>query len=1395
MLKHRPAAPQNTLVLTDTDLTETGKLLLNIFQDTPAASTSDSAASVALPLTEAQRELWMAMQMSEVAARSFNDSVSLRLSGPLDTTALFEALQKVVNRHDALRTAFNLTGEYQLISRAAILKMPLTDLSHCDEDQQAASTTEIIAHEVQTCFDFEQAPLLRVHLVKLSDHYHVLLLTTPYIICDGWSLGVVLHELGVLYTALRTGVPSALDTPMQFSEYVDWRARRQAGPNGQMAAAYWTDRFSDAIPILELPTDRPRPAVRSYNGALQTASAGNDLCAELQCLAKDQSSPVFNILLAAFEVWLYRLTCQNDLVVGIRVAGQVPADGHNLVGHCVNFLPLRQNLDKNLRFTEFLSVIQSSVLDACNHQHYTLGNLVRNLHLPRDPSRMPLMSVAFNVDCRTSVAQFSDLRAEVLTNPKPYTHFDIKLNVVETGNGLTMEWYYNTDLFDEATVRRLMGYYETLLAGIVAEPLQRISHLMLMNDAQRHEQLVGWNNTTMNYPREMCFHQLFEAQVEHGPDAVALMFEGGTLSYRELNSRANRLAHHLRTLGVKPDMLVGLCLERSLEMVVALLAILKAGGAYVPLDPAYPAARLAHMLEDAEVAVLITHQKLISGLPPHQARVVCLDDEGALSGAHTNPVSISTAEHLAYVIYTSGSTGKPKGIEITHRALVNFLCAMREQPGLTKQDVLLAVTTLSFDIAGLELLLPLIVGARIVIADRDTAMDGNLLIKQLDTAGITILQATPATWRLLLEAGWQGTPGLKMLCGGEALTRELAEQLLARGAHLWNMYGPTETTVWSLVYQVFSGTGPVPIGRPIANTRLYILDADNQPVPVGVVGELHIGGDGLARGYRNLPRLTAEKFIPDPFAANPDSRLYRTGDLARYLPDGTLECLGRIDHQVKISGYRIELGEIEARLAAYPGVHASVVVVREDVPGDKYLMAYVVTRTEIAVNPDDLRDFLKQSLPAYMMPAAIILLPALPLMPNGKIDRNALPISERTTGNRNNYLAPRNPLEFQLTRLWEKLLRITPIGIHDDFFVLGGNSLLAMRLIAWIEKSLRIKLPLVTLFHAPTIAQLAGALAQEAAPSVWSSLVPMQLKGSKPPLFFAPGTGGNLLQFRNLVKDIGTEQPFFGLQPEALDGIQAPLTCIEDMAAHYLKVIRTVQPEGPYYLGGWCLGAVVIFEMAQQLLEQGESVGAPLIMIDPADTVSESSEAVPLGYDRLKLHKERLAHLTAGAKIVYLFKRVHGKIKVMLLRGRDSLIRICYKSSIYFGRPVPVRLREKYVIDADEKALMNYVPKSYAGKIILLLASQELGTGNYEPREEWIGRAQGGMEVYLLNGNHKTVFHFPHVLNLAEKIRTILLSVFKVSKPDEIPGSVVSAAYDVPADYPLCASSPIAQEI
>ncbi|MBU6399317.1 MAG: amino acid adenylation domain-containing protein [Verrucomicrobia bacterium] len=1086
----------------------------------PAAAPDPTAAAQAtLPLTEGQREIWFATQMGENASCAFNESCLLHLRGTVHLPAIRGALQALVDRHEALRTTLSPTGDTQRVHRQLTLELPLSDLSaHAEPDRQRQRDA-LVAQAVQEPFDLVRGPLLRARLLRLAAAEHLLIVTVHHIICDGGALSMLLREWAALYSAAG-GDQGPPPPAASFSEYVRRQIAREQSPDRAADEAYWLKHFAGELPAPNLPTDRPRPAARGFGGARQSGALDPALSQRLRQWSARQGATPFVTLLAAYSMLLGRLTGQDDLVIGIPTAdrdlpasltrvrkdggaglppaGQVGPRGETLVGHCIQFLPLRLRLTGDPSFAAHLEAVKEVFFHALDHRYCGYGRLLRKLNLPHDPNRMPLVTATFTMDRLRESLSFSGLETTLLPNPHVLSPFDLAFTVLETGETLKLDARYRTDLFDAATVQRWVAHFETLLRAVLADPAQPLSRLPLLTAAERHQLLVQWNQTQSDYPRTACVHHLIQQQVARTPEAVALTFGHQSLTYRQLDQQANHLAARLRRRGVGPDARVGLCLPRGLDLVVALVGILKAGGAYVPLDPAYPKERLAWMLEDSQAALVLSQPDLAPSLPIQPDKILCLDHaappdeaacpptagplaDGGPDGARTRAVN---AENLAYVIYTSGSTGRPKGVMVTHRNVVSFLHAMRAQPGIEAGDVLLAITTLSFDIAGLEIFLPLTVGAKVVLADREMASDAPRLAALLEASGATIMQATPSTWRLLVEAGWAGHPRLKLLCGGEALPRELATQLGGRGAGLWNLYGPTETTIWSSAQPVPPGTGIVPIGRPIANTQFYILDCHGQPAPVGVPGELFIGGDGVARGYWNQPELTREKFIPDPYRDQPDARLYRTGDRARYRPDGTVEFLGRADHQVKIRGHRIELGEIETVLARHPALRQAAVVARQDTPGDQRLVAYVVSATDPPPGIGALLDHVRQQLPDHMVPAAFVFLQHLPLTPNGKLDRRALPEPETTRPELSEaFRAPRTAIEISLAQIWREVLRLDRVGTQDNFFDLGGHSVLAAQVLARIQQAFGLELPLRVIFEHPTLAGLATVLDQTPRPA------------------------------------------------------------------------------------------------------------------------------------------------------------------------------------------------------------------------------------------------------------------------------------------------------------------------
>lgn len=1040
------------------------------------------------PTSFAQERLWFLDQF-EPGSALYNLTISMRIKGDVSIPALQSSINTLVERHETLRTIFGTEDgrPIQIILSKLQLPMVLEDRTGFPTSEQDAELSRFAQAELEIPFDLTRGPLMRVRFIQIAEHDYGVLFAFHHIIFDGWSAGVFFKELNQLYTAKTNGQSIELpELVIQYADFASWQKEWLQGAALEQEMAFWKQHLTGAPGLIELPSDHPRPAIQTFQGASEKFELSLELTEGLESLSRKQQATTFMTLLAAFEILLSRYSGQKDFVIGTPIAGRTRVELEALIGFFANTLVLRANLTGTPTFVEVLQRVREVALNAFVHQNVPFEKLVEELQPERSLSYNPLFQVMFTYqNTPDQEIELASLELLEIESESVTAKFDLSLSCWKEDSILKGSIGYNTDLFDATTILRMQNNFVTLLQGIVAQPEQYIGLLPLLSETEQHQLSREWNATHVDIPLDQCVHQFIAAQARRIPTAIAVECDGRTLTYNTLEQRANQLARYLQRLGVGVDQPVGLCINRSLDMIVAMLGILKAGGAYVPLDPDYPTERLAFMASDAGLAALVTQASTAQILPSFTGPQVVIDtDWGTIAQEDDAPFATQVGqEHLAYIIYTSGSTGVPKGVQITHGALVNFLESMRQQPGMTPDDVGLALTSISFDIAGLEIYLPLTLGCRIVVVSREVAMDARQLARVIDTTGVTVLQATPATWRTLIDAGWRGKPHLKLLCGGEALTHDLAQALLKRGASVWNMYGPTETTIWSTTCQVTATEGTISIGRPIANTQIYILDPNLQLVPIGVSGEIYIGGIGLARGYRHRPDLTSERFIPDPFIDAQDARLYRTGDAARFRTDGSIEYLGRLDTQVKVRGFRIELGEIEAALGQYPGINQAVVIVREDTADDQRITAYLTIYDETPTTTD-LRAYLQMRLPAYMIPAAFVVLTSLPLTPNGKVDRRALPAPEGGPATDRVYVAPGMPEEVMLAEIWSDLLGIERVGAEDNFFELGGHSLLATQMMSRIRDTLQVEIPLRALFEAPTVATLAVVImsAKEQAP-------------------------------------------------------------------------------------------------------------------------------------------------------------------------------------------------------------------------------------------------------------------------------------------------------------------------
>ena len=1030
-----------------------------------------------IPASFAQQRMWFLEQL-EPGKATFNIAYTMQIQGKVNVDAIADSLNLVAERQDSLRTSFAMADDtpIQVIHESVRVPLRRVDLTTLDRNLRQSEARRLIAEDANQPFDLSQAPLARALYLKLADEDHYLFINIHHIISDRWSTSVLIQELASAYEALVEGkTPDIRPLPLQYADYAVWQRAWLRGEALEKQLAYWKHELKDAPPVLELPTDRPRQAKERFRGDVAYLTLTSELRDQLHQLSRNHGATLFMTLLAGFQALLARHTGQDDIVVGTGIANRNHPDLENIVGCFLNTLALRTRLHDDPSFSEIIARARKAALGAYTHQDMPFEKLVEELNPERSLSHSPLVQVYFVLqNAPTETLEIKGLSWKHVPSGLQTVKGDMYLSMQEHPDGLQAYLEYSTDLFDRSTAERLLEHYRVLLQSVVACPERRVSDIPLLTDGERRQVLTEWNATESDYPRDRCLHQLIEEQAERTPHAIAVRMGEDKISYGLLNERANQLAWGLRKRGAGPGERVGICVERSIPMMVGLLGIMKSGAAYVPIDPAYPAERIKLILEGGQPPVLITQESLAATLPRTDTQLFFIDSDWPEIAKESTaaPANHATPEDPVYVIFTSGSTGKPKGVEVRHRSVVNLVTFMAAELDLGPRDVFPALASFAFDMSIPELYLALITGGQVVVADRYMAGDGEALSELLVRTGATIIHATPTTWSLLLEAGFTGK-GYKRAIGAEAVPQNLCDRLLQADPSLYNFYGPTETTVWSTFHRFCAPGEPVTVGRPLANTQVYILDKRLQPVPVGVTGEIYIAGDGVACGYLNRPDLTQEKFLPDPFSGRAGAVMYKTGDLGRFLRDGRIDFLGRADSQVKLRGYRIELGEIESVLNQHGSIRECVVSVREDVPGSQRLVAYVIPVSDHAVNLAELRAWLKQRLPEYMVPAALVPLDCFPLTPNGKVDRKRLPLPDQPAADTETSTAPSTPTEEMLLGIWREVLHQDRIGTADNFFELGGHSLLAAQMIARIRQTFTVELPLRALFEAPTIAGLA----------------------------------------------------------------------------------------------------------------------------------------------------------------------------------------------------------------------------------------------------------------------------------------------------------------------------------
>ncbi|HZO85821.1 MAG TPA: amino acid adenylation domain-containing protein, partial [Verrucomicrobiae bacterium] len=1314
------------------------------------------------PLSFAQQRLWFLDQL-EPNSPMYNMPVPVRVRGPMDQLALERAVNAIVARHEILRTRFVAhDGEpVQEIMPPGPVTIGVIDLRSVPAEQREAELLARLRETARQPFNISRDLLVRMTLFQLDDEDHALMINMHHIASDAWSFEVFFKELQAFYNHfLNGGALTIPELPVQYGDFAAWQRDVLSTDVLREHSDYWRKKLAGAPELLELPTDHARPSVQTFRGAHELLALPSELIPGLRKMAQQHRVTLFMLLLAAFKTLLHRYCRQDDLTIGSPIAGRSQLETEPLIGFFINTLVLRTDFSGDPAFVELLDRVRTTTLEAYAHQEMPFDKLVEELRPERTSSYSPLVQAMFVLqNSPTPTLTLGAATLEYIDVDTSTSKFDLVLSMEEARGTLVADMEYNADLFEAATIKRLLQSFVVLLEDIVGNPQRRISNVPLLTETEQ-ELIASWNETEREFPRDASLAELFERVAAGAPDAPAVIDGGSRCTYAELNARANQLAHYLQELGVKTGTPVAVYLERGLPMIVTFLAIVKAGGAYVPLDRSYPKDRIALMVEDTHAPVLVTTQSLQDALPVTGATLLRLDAAGEqIAGESKNNLpATACGDSLAYIIYTSGSTGRPKGVCVPHRA-ISRLVINTDYAQLTSGDVMAQVSNCSFDAATWEIWGTLLNGSRLVIFQSELLLTVHDFTQALAKHQITALFITTALFnQIAAEAPAAFKHVRHLLFGGEAADPKWVTEVLKHGApeRLLNVYGPTETTTfatWHLIKDLASGSESVPIGRPIANTKAWVLDRKLNPVPIGVPGELYIGGEGVALGYLNRPELTAEKFITHERLG----RLYRTGDLVKRSPSGDLDFLGRIDGQVKIRGFRVEPGEIESVLSKHPAISQCVVIARKDAAGTKQLVGYFAPRPTHAPTMDDLRAFLRAKLPDYMVPAFLVPVTTLPLSPNGKVDRKALPEPEALRATEQKRLEPRDAIEQQLQEIWQSVLQISPIGVQDKFFELGGHSLLALRLIAQIEKKFGRKLPVTAIFQSPTIEQLAAILRAEGDWAPAGSLVEIQRGGGKgPPLVLVHGVGGGMFWgYSNLARHLDPEQPVFAFKSRGMDGAQEFET-IEEMAAHYLVDLRRFQPHGPYYLGGYCFGGIVAYEMARRLQAEGEEV-ALLVLLNSCPPNSSYTQA------------------RFGPQFVWRFITNLGEWFVNSLKWtpeqRRGFLqwkwRLVRKHLPGAGRAnnrdidewvdlSPFPEDQKKLWETHIRALMKYQPKPYAGHVTLFRSRAHQLMSSYDPQYGWGEFAKGGVTVKVVPGAHESIVEEPNVRELGRELAGIL---------------------------------------
>ena len=1290
-------------------------------------------------------------------------SIAIRMITSVDIPTIKNTLQILIKRHSILRSTYS-EQDGNIISR--IRENVEIDWEKIDASSwNNAELSEQLSSRMRLPFNLETGGVFRACLFGISATENILLLTLHQIACDRYSISILVDEFVTIYESkINNSNSNLLPINTNYVNYINEELEFINSSEGKQIGDYWQEKLGGELPILELPTNFSRPSIRTYNGTALKSTINFQLNQKIQQLAKTLEVKHEEIILAVFKVLLYRYTGEEDILVGLLQSRENKPSFKREVGNFTNITVLRNLISGNIKFTDFLNQVSKNIFEVENYRDYPYSLLVKQLK-SADLSHYPICQVAFSYHKFHKLFDAKELELEYYELPQQKVDFELNLEIIELPESLLANFKYNSDVLEAQTVAQIAEHFQNLLTAVVENPETPVGKLSMLSAREKQKILMAWNETKTDYPQDISIHQLFESQVEKTPDAIAVVFESEKLTYSELNNKANQLAHYLQKLGVKPKAHLGIYVERSLSMVIGILGILKAGAAYVPLDSSYPSERLAYMISDAQVSVLLTQESLLTSLPKHQAQVVCLDRDwkGIKEFSTINLSSGVTPENLGYIIYTSGSTGKPKGVAMSQRALVNLIMWQQEEATVGQGAKTLQFTPISFDVSFQEIFSTWYSGGTLVLVSQEVRRDSFALMAFMVESQIERIFLPFVALQQLATVAPQCQvlpPFCEIVTAGEQL--QVTPDLVALmnrlpNCKVQNQYGPSESHVVSAYTLQGAATNwpkLPPIGRPIANNQLYIFNTDLQPIPIGVPGELYIGGVGVANGYLNRPDLTVEKFIT--IEGNKEqgigNRLYKTGDLARYLSDGNIEFLGRIDNQVKIRGFRIEIGEIETTLSQHPIVKETVVLLREDKPGNKLLVAYIVPETEDTQDVvPQLKQYLKEKLAEYMVPSAFVVLSKLPLTPSGKVNRRALPAPDISSFSQSdNFVAPRDRIEQQLAQMWSEILNIHPVGVKSNFFELGGHSLLAINLMAKIQESFGQQLPLSTLFTNRTIEDLGRLIRGESQVSS-SSIVPLQTQGNKQPFFCIHPAGGHVFYYHDLSRYLGNNQPFYGIQAQGFNEGEKIFTNVEDMAEFYVQTLLEFQPDGPYQIGGWSFGGVVAFEMGQQLLQQGQEVSL-LALLDPW---------VPILLDPNK----KIDNLYMKGVLSRYFGGMFG---ITDLVTEDELLGLKSEEQIEFiiDKAEKLKLFPKEatreqnrrfidVIIGTLKATYTYKRRPYPGKVTVFRA-QEKHPHGIDPQLVWVEMYAildvADMEVVMVPGNHFTFIKESNNKVLAERL-------------------------------------------